>query len=1080
MTTHMHAHACTLTRTSPSMHIKHKKKHRTSGYDTAESSACTVVQPATTGLRVIKLENRPNSPATQDHTPSGEPFHGFTQMEFTALPQETEAMLAATNMGGSGTGAYRVFLTDRRNHVRMFKAAPLALPAVWARSGGEQLSLADTAAVGEYFTFQVGIYNPGAAPAVNLSIAFDDLRPSARSSGRAGAGRSTMRTIPASAFNCFNTGGVDEHGIPFTKTYSVGGNGDVGSMWVGVQLPDDVSPGTYTSTMTLTSAGSTTPPKSLTLTIAVSEPAGVPGRSRNSGGGSMDHGDADVYGMSRLRWLDSTIGIDDNVTKPFVPLVVMPAHPASSPASGGFRIRTVNKEILIAENGFVQAAVVTANKVRKGQPAPVDYPLLTTDGVSIELLGTASPTAVPASVTAIPLAVTSAAKVVKQTDSEVSWTSTLSGAGVSVQVNSTFDFTSYLQTTMAFTGSAHLSDIQLRFTVPQNQARYMLGMGNEGRQINATEIDAWRWNNHSGQCDVWLGRVEAGVYLKLIGSGTRWENPQYSRDYPIIPFVPPTWGGVGSPNGEYGVNFTTVRAAAAASAARQSQTKAPHKAVSEASSNLNVLVFSGPRTLGAAASENNTFRFDMMFTPSKPLNQTKHWADRYFQVGYGTSYETPQTMKDMGVSVVTLHQGIGGIHNGTMVNPYINWPFEPEVVNFLENYTSQAHDLGLRVKYYYTIRELSNHAVELFALKALQGEIITDETPYTIPQKGYCHDWDCHGGAVYLHEHVVNDYVYCWQQSLANGEWDAAVCDIGVSRWFNYYVTGLDWSVNQAPHIDGIYYDGINFDRQSFRRVRKILDSRGPGARIDMHTGEVADEPSSVRYIGHFPFADTAWNGEGFKWGNDKHYYLVDASGLQHGISADMLGGGGVSKGMLFAMTARNNGQTPAIWKFWDTYNIQQTTMVGWWEDDSPVSISVAHALALPTPQNPTLCEQQMLASIRHGSYHESDMGTKGNIAFGPMPGPGCGYGRNQTSVRARARARVRVCVGFCMCVSVPLCARIRVCTCVSVVIFVRVRVRACVRARAISCARVRLHVRVHARVHVRACECACAGELPM
>ena len=76
------------------------------------------------------------------------------------------------------------------------------------------------------------------------------------------------------------------------------------------------------------------------------------------------------------------------------------------------------------------------------------------------------------------------------------------------------------------------------------------------------------------------------------------------------------------------------------------------------------------------------------------------------QVGYGTPYYSPQEMKQRGVSVVTLHQGIPGLVNGTLVNPYINWPFQPEVVEFLESYTSQAHALGLKVKYYYTIREV--------------------------------------------------------------------------------------------------------------------------------------------------------------------------------------------------------------------------------------------------------------------------------------------------------------------------------------------------------------------------------------
>ena len=140
------------------------------------------------------------------------------------------------------------------------------------------------------------------------------------------------------------------------------------------------------------------------------------------------------------------------------------------------------------------------------------------------------------------------------------------------------------------------------------------------------------------------------------------------------------------------------------------------------------------------------------------------------------------------------------------------------------------------------IRELTNHAVEMFALKALQGEVILDEDPFTIPQvatatltsicrglrtskgcsfgeiaqqcllcccaipqAGYCHDWDCHGGSAWLHQHMMNNYVYCWQQGLSNGEIDGSVCDIGTSRWFNYYLEGLRRSVESPPHMDGIY-----------------------------------------------------------------------------------------------------------------------------------------------------------------------------------------------------------------------------------------------------------------------------------
>jgi hypothetical protein len=131
-------------------------------------------------------------------------------------------------------------------------------------------------------------------------------------------------------------------------------------------------------------------------------------------------------------------------------------------------------------------------------------------------------------------------------------------------------------------------------------------MGAEGRQL-ASDLD-WRWRNTSGQCDVWLGRMEAGVYLKLKGDGSRWDSPDYGLDYPIIPAVPPTWGGVAARNGDYGVNVSAPAG----------------------SSPAELLVFTGARQLQSGAAV--VFRFDLMFTPSKPLNLSDHWRDRYFQV----------------------------------------------------------------------------------------------------------------------------------------------------------------------------------------------------------------------------------------------------------------------------------------------------------------------------------------------------------------------------------------------------------------------------------------------------------------
>ena len=43
-----------------------------------------------------------------------------------------------------------------------------------------------------------------------------------------------------------------------------------------------------------------------------------------------------------------------------------------------------------------------------------------------------------------------------------------------------------------------------------------------------------------------------------------------------------------------------------------------------------------------------------------------------------------------------------------MINPFINYPFIPESVALLDNYTKTANALGMRVKFYYTVRNAND------------------------------------------------------------------------------------------------------------------------------------------------------------------------------------------------------------------------------------------------------------------------------------------------------------------------------------------------------------------------------------
>ena len=164
-------------------------------------------------------------------------------------------------------------------------------------------------------------------------------------------------------------------------------------------------------------------------------------------------------------------------------------------------------------------------------------------------------------------------------------------------------------------------------------------------------------------------------------------------------------------------------------------------------------------------------------------------------------------------------------------------------------------------KFYYTVRELSARAPEMFAWHSMQGEVVTDQDPWVIVQDGYAHEWNTHGGSAFLHQHMVNSYGACWQQQLSNGEIDPSVCVRGVSRIFNYYLAGLDWSFAQAPFINGIYYDGISFTHDAMLRIRRVADAaavaagKGFPALLDLHSGR-SQPPEICSYYGIYPLSE--------------------------------------------------------------------------------------------------------------------------------------------------------------------------------------------------------------------------------
>jgi hypothetical protein len=271
------------------------------------------------------------------------------------------------------------------------------------------------------------------------------------------------------------------------------------------------------------------------------------------------------------------------------------------------------------------------------------------------------------------------------------------------------------------------------------------------------------------------------------------------------------------------------------------------------------------------------------------------------------------------------------IHHATEPNPYINYPFL--ATEKLAAYVKEAHAKNVKVKIYYTVRELTNHTVELWALRSLGHEVLA-------PGGG--------GGYPWLREHLVSDYSPAWYHRFPDGEVCAAVVTSGASRWYNYYLEGLDWLLRNVE-IDGLYLDDVTYDRQVLKRMRKIMSRTRPDCLIDLHSNTAFSCGPANQYMEFFPYIDRLWFGESFNYDESPDYWLVEISGIPFGVMGEMLEkGGNPWRGMIYGMTARLPylGDPRPLWKLWDEFGIGQARMIGYWDPACPVSTTEPDVLA--------------------------------------------------------------------------------------------------------------------------------------
>lgn len=466
-----------------------------------------------------------------------------------------------------------------------------------------------------------------------------------------------------------------------------------------------------------------------------------------------------------------------------------------------------------------------------------------------------------------------------QSEGAVEWSAGGDVGPLAAQCGGRLEFDGHLtyRVTLRATEDLALEDLHLEIPFRPEVATYLMGIGHDGGRRPAEWN--WNWNADAYYDSFWVGDVKAGLQLELRGAS--YTGPMVNLYWGLGQLAPPrSWynGGAG------GVRLFEGDARVVAQA------------------------YTGPVDL--AAGEQLELEFALLITPVKPLDPASHFRTRYYH-----AHSSIDEILATGANVVN-------IHHGSTINPFINYPFL--AAHEMAEYIRDAHEHGIRVKIYYTLREMTNHVHELPALLMLDHEVIA-------PGAG--------GGYPWLREHLVEGYTPAWYQPL-EPEPCAAIVNTGESRWYNYYLEGLNWLAREVE-IDGLYLDDVSFDRRVIKRVRKILKGQRPDSLIDLHSNTAFSRQPANQYMEFFPYVDRLWFGEGFNYDREPDYWLTEISGIPYGLMGEMLqDGGNAWRGMVYGMTSRMPwaGNPGALWRLWDEFGIDEAEMLGYWDEGCPVS----------------------------------------------------------------------------------------------------------------------------------------------
>ncbi len=369
-------------------------------------------------------------------------FDSFYPMEVTATGKEKEALISS-NKGSK----FLVFPEDRKYPIRMLDNIPQKwiLKPLTNRFEGR-------ACKNEYYVFQLGVW--ALENIEGLKVEFNPLK-------------GKTFTIPVSSMTCFNTGGIDPSGIAFTKTVNVSA-GRIQPLWIGLDLPESIPSGVYKGKVTVLS--NNPGQKEIEITIKITYDI------------LTDRGDGEPWRHSRLRWLNSTVGIDDNPVAPYEPIDV-----------SDHRLILNGKEVTFTENNLPSSIKVYGEEVLAN---PLQFDIDTDSGrMKFETVST---------------------KILKQKKNIFSEEVLQKNEYIDFVTRSEVEPDGWMKYYFIVKALAdiNISDIKLKIPYKKETSIYMSGMDLYGVKTP---------DNHDAKWDplydaFWIGSTKGGLYCELRGA----------------------------------------------------------------------------------------------------------------------------------------------------------------------------------------------------------------------------------------------------------------------------------------------------------------------------------------------------------------------------------------------------------------------------------------------------------------------------------------------------------------------------------------------------------------------------------